>query len=68
MLRGMIRVTISTYNDSVVDVHVDADDAAIVSPTAEVLGDDILVLEKAGKEVAWFRSWTYAVKEENLSE
>ena len=50
------------------NVLVDADDAAIVSPAAEVWGEDILILEKAGKEVAWFRTWNYAVKEENVSD
>jgi hypothetical protein len=61
----MIKVSIF-HGETLVDVPVDADDAAIVSPTTEVMGEDILVLEKAGVEVGWFRYWSYAVKEENI--
>ena len=64
----MIKVLIFSSDGFRREVAIDADDAAIVSPTAEVWGEDILILEKAGKEVAWFRTWSYAMKEENISE
>ena len=64
MLRAMIRVT--TYGPHIeqVVVSVDADDAAIVGPDKNTAGEDLLLLEKMGTEVAWFRVWAWATKQE----